>query len=190
MQGFAVHLFGILFGIQVGVDHDFSAVVLAQNAGIQAEVVVLGHTPGAAGVVLIVHTAALVLFGQTLLGALLGFAVQSDDPVSLGCGIGMDKDMEDIGTVLQYVVSVTANDDTGTLLSQLQDHVALDVPQEVGCGKAVHDTGDALGGKSISQSAGCRSVLTVLFDKFGSETGLQSHLLHQLKLIVKMNTTK
>ena len=60
-----------------GLDDDLDALVDAKHGGAQAHLVVLGGAPGAAGVVLVVDTAALVLLGQSLLGGLLRLAVQA-----------------------------------------------------------------------------------------------------------------
>ena len=63
----------IVFELLSGVLHDAAenihTLINAQDTGIQGNVVVLGHAPGTAGVMLIVDAAALILFVQTLLGA-------------------------------------------------------------------------------------------------------------------------
>ena len=94
---------------------DINALFDTDHIAVQADVIIVSHAPGLAGIVMVVDPAALILFSQTCLRALLGFAVPPDDPVSLGCGIGMDKDMEDIGTVLQNVVRIPATMTQGPL---------------------------------------------------------------------------
>ena len=158
-----------------------------QFSGIQTQIVVLRHAPGAAGVVLVVDTAALIFLVQTGLGALVGFTVLLHNPLGTEGGIGVGIDMEGIFPVLQDVVGVPANNDTGTLIGQLQDDTALDVPQEVGGGQAIHDAGDALGGKGIGEQTLGGGVLAVLFDELGGEAGFQGDLIHQF-LVVEGDT--
>ena len=158
-----------------------------QFSGIQAQVIVLGLTPGPAGVVLIVDPAALIFLVQTGLRALVGFAVLLYDPLGTEGDIGMGVDMEGIFAVFENVVRIPADDDAGTLISQLQDDAALNVPQEVGGGQAVHDAGNTLGGKGIGEQALAGGVLAVLFDELGGEAGFQGNLIHQF-LVVEGNT--
>ena len=120
VQGF-VYL-RLLSGILHDGAEDVYALVNAQNAGIQGDVIVLRLAPGTAGVVLIVDTAALILFMQTLLRALVGLTVTADDALGTIGDIRKDVNMERILTVLQNIVRVTADDDTGAFLGQLQDH--------------------------------------------------------------------
>ena len=73
------NLCNLLFGIFHGADDDIDALVNAENAGIQADTVILGLTPGAAGVVLIVDAAALILLVQTRLRACLLYTSDAAD---------------------------------------------------------------------------------------------------------------
>ena len=94
--------------------------------------------------------------------------------------------MESILPILQNIVGIPAYDHAGALFCQLQDHIALDVPQKIRSGKAVHHAGNALGGKGVGKETLTGGVFAVFFHKFGRETGLQSDLIHQL-LIIKGN---
>lgn len=170
-----------------GIFHDLADDIYTlfdtQNTGIQRDIIVLRLAPGTAGVVLIVDTAALILFSQTLFGTLFGFAVAADDSFGAVRDIRENKSMEGIGTVFQNVVSIPTNDDTGTLFSQLQDDTALNVPQEVCGGKAVHNSGNALGSKGIGEQAAAGRMLAVLFHELGGKAGFQGNLFHQFLVI-------
>ena len=171
------NLCNLLFGIFHGADDDIDTLVNAEDAGIQADVIILGLTPSAAGVVLIVHAAALILLVQTRLRALVGLAVQTDDAVGAEGHIRENEGMQRVGTILQNVVRVPADDDASAFLRQLKNHAALDIPQEIGCGQAVHHAGNALGGESVGKQTAAGGMLAVLFHKFGGEAGLQGDLI-------------
>ena len=131
----------------------------------------------------VVDAAALILFVQTLLGRLVGFAVAADDALGAVGNIGKDVGMEGIGAILQNVVSITAHNDTGTLLCNLQDDTALDIPQEVSGGQTVHNAGNTLGSKCVREQAAAGGMLSVLFHKLGSKTGFQRDLIYQFLVI-------
>ena len=132
---------------------------------------------------LIVHAAALILLVQTRLRALVGLAVQTDDAVGAEGHIRENEGMQRVGTILQNVVRVPADDDASAFLRQLKNHAALDIPQEIGCGQAVHHAGNALGGESVGKQTAAGGMLAVLFHKFGGEAGLQGDLIDQLLVI-------
>ena len=132
---------------------------------------------------LVIDPPALILLVQTLLRSLLRLAIQADNTVSTVGSIGENIDMQCVRTVLQNVVSIPAYDDTGPLIRQLEDHIALNVPKEVSSGQSVHNAGNTLRCKGIGEEAAGRRVLTVLFNKLGSKTGLHSNLLNQFLII-------
>ena len=180
MQGaFIFRLLTVFYHIQ----QDFYTAFLAQSAGAKANIIVLSLAPGTTGVVLVVDLAALILFMQTGLGALLGFAVKTNDAVSTVVHIRIDKCMQAIITILQNVISVSAYNDTGAFICQLQNHTALNAPQEIGGRQTVHNTGNTLGSKHIGKKALAGGMLTVFFDKLGSETGFQCNLVNQFFII-------
>ena len=76
------------------VQDDLHTPVDAQHAGVQGDVVVLGHAPLPVGVVLIVHPAAGVLVLQPLLRGLLRLAVQPDDAVGPEGDGGVDEGVQ------------------------------------------------------------------------------------------------
>ena len=166
-------------GILNDADQNIPALLNAENAGVQTDVIVLCLTPGTAGVVMVVHTAALVLFCKAGFGTLFRFTVKSHNAVSAVGGIGENVGMKRIGTVLQNIVRVSADNDTGTLIGQLQDHTALNIPQKIRGGKSVHDAGYTLRGKGIGEQASAGRMLAMLFYKFGCKTGFQSDLFNQ-----------
>ena len=173
----------LLFGIFHNTADNLCTLVNTQDTGIETQIVVLGLTPGTAGIVLIVHTAALVLFVQTGLRALVGFAVAADNTLRTERNIGKGENMEGIFPIFQNVVRISSNNDTGTLISDLQDYTALNVPQEVSSGKTVHNAGNALGRKGIGEQTAGGRMLAVLFHEFGCEAGFQSDLVNQFFVI-------
>ena len=100
-------------------NNDIRALLDTQNTGVKADIVILSLAPGAAGVVLIIHPAALILFSQTGLRGLLRFAVKTDDALSPVGGIRKDINMEGILPILEDIVCIPAYDDARTLVGQL-----------------------------------------------------------------------
>jgi len=165
------------------IDNDFSAVIDTQNAGIQAKVIILCLAPGPTGIVMVVYTAALVFFLKSGLGALLGFTVQANNAFcSVGC-ISKNIDMQSVFPILQNIVRVPSDNNAGALLSQLKDNIALNIPEEIRGRKAIHNTGDTLGGKSIGEEAASRGMLTMLLNKLRGKTGFNSNLIHELLVV-------
>ena len=121
----------LFLGVFYNSNHDVSALLNAQNTGIQADIVVLCLTPGAAGVVLIIDTAALILFCKTGFGALLRLTIALNNAFSAVGNIRKYINMKRILAILKDIVCITANNHAGTLLSQLKDHAALNIPKEV-----------------------------------------------------------
>ena len=97
MQG----LFLFFFGLFHNAADNVHALLDAQGAGVQADVVVLSLAPGPAGVVLVVDPAAFVLFKQAGFRALVGLAVAVDDAIRPEGGVGADKGVEGIVPVFQ-----------------------------------------------------------------------------------------
>mgnify|MGYP003289455657 CR=1 FL=1 len=109
--------------VDSGIFHDAAddvhALINTQNTGIQADIIVLCLAPGTAGVVLIVHTAALILFLQTGFGTLFGLTVQTHDTVGTELLVCVDEGVQHILTILQNIIGIAADDHAGTFLSQL-----------------------------------------------------------------------
>ena len=117
-----------LFGCVNEIDNDLCRFFNTDCSGIEADVKVGCVAPGAAGVVLIIELAALILFGKPHFRTLFGFAVETNDAVGTKSGICMDVNMECIGTVFENIVGVAAYDDTGSIVRDLQNAAALNVP--------------------------------------------------------------
>ena len=97
MQGFWAFL---LSGVLDDIHHNVGALFNTQNTGVQADVIVLCLTPGAAGIVLIVDPAALILLGKALFGSLLGVTVKANNTLRTVGGICEYLNMQGILTVL------------------------------------------------------------------------------------------
>ena len=160
------------------VDDDLGAVLDAKDAGIQAEVIVLRLAPCTAGVVMVIHTTALILFLKAGFGALLRLSVETHDALGTIGSISKDIDVECVLSVLEDVVCVAAYDDAGALVRQLQDHIALDVPKEISGRQSVHDTGNTLRSESIRKEAASGGMFAVLLNELGSKAGFKCDLIH------------
>ena len=122
------------FLLFVEIYDDIHTVFDTQIAGIQTNIIVLCRTPGTTGIVLIIDLTAFVLLSQARHGGLFAFAVKAYNTICAVFLVSMDVDIQHIIAVLEDIVSVTAYNDTGALLSKLQNHAALDAPQEVSGG--------------------------------------------------------
>ena len=123
----------ILIFLGVGDDstHDIGALFDTQNTGIQTNIIVLRLAPCAACVMLVIDTAALILFCKTGFGALLRLTIALNNAFSAVGNIRKYINMKRILAILKDLVCITANNHAGTLLSQLEDHAALNIPKEV-----------------------------------------------------------
>ena len=74
--------FCLLFAVINHLDNYVRAFFNTDLCAVQANIVVLRSTPITAGVVLVVHTTALVLFVQAGFRTLFRLAVKANDPVS------------------------------------------------------------------------------------------------------------
>ena len=124
---------------------------------------------------------------QTLLRRFVGLAVTADNAFCTVGDICKYKGVQGILTVLQNVIGIPAHDDAGTLLCQLQNDAALDIPQEISSGQAVHDAGNALRCEGIGEQAAAGRMLTMFFNELGCEAGFHSNLIHQF-LVIEGNT--
>ena len=95
--------------------------------------------------------------------------------------------MQCVFTVLQDIVRIAADNDTRAFLSQLQDHVALDVPQKIGGGQSVHHTGNTLRGKGVGEQTFTGRMFAMFFHKLRRKAGFHCDLIHKL-LIIEGNT--
>ena len=102
----------------VEVSDDVGALVDAELAAVERDVVILRVAPLHVRVEAVIGRAALVLVAQALLGRLLALAVDLDDALGAERHIRVDKDLEALGLVLQNVVRAAADDDTGALFRQ------------------------------------------------------------------------
>ena len=173
----------LLLGIVHNAADDVSTLVNAQNTGIQGNVIVLRLAPGTAGIVLVIDAAALILFVKTLLRRLVRLTVTANNALCTVGFVGKYVDMQGILTILQDVVGIPADNNTGPLLCQLQDDAALNVPQEIGSGQTVHNAGNTLRCKGIGEQAAAGRMLTMLFHKLRSEAGFHSDLINQFLVI-------
>ena len=112
-------------------DDNVSAAFDTDGAAVQADIIILGHTPCSAGVMLVINAASLILFLQPSQGALFGITVKADDTLLAKFHIRIDKGMEAIRAVFENIIRVSANDNAGAFFGKLQNHAALNIPEEI-----------------------------------------------------------
>ena len=127
-RSFSPSLFDHLRPALVEVSDDIGALVDAELAAVERDVVILRVAPLHVRVEAVIGRAALVLVAQALLGRLLALAVDLDDALGAERHIRVDKDLEALGLVLQNVVRTAADDDAGPLFGKLADDAALNFP--------------------------------------------------------------
>ena len=132
---------------------------------------------------LVVDPAALVLFGQTDFRGLVGLTVEIHNVLGPEGLVGAYIDVDGIRTILQDVVGIAAYDDAGALFRQVENHIALGVPQVICRGKAVHNARHALGGKGIGEHAAAGRMLGMLRYKLGRKTGLFGNIFNEFTVI-------
>ena len=92
------HLF---FGFFHHRTDNINALLNSQDTGIQANIIVLSLAPVAAGIVLIIHTTALILFLKSRLRALVRLTVTADNSVCPEGYISKYENMKGIFPVLE-----------------------------------------------------------------------------------------
>ena len=89
--------------------------------------VVLGHSPGSSGVVLVVQAAALIPLLQQTLWILCHHTIAQNAGYA-GRGAGMEVDVKHVIPVFQNVIGISPDNHAGTLLGQLKNDAALHIP--------------------------------------------------------------
>ena len=168
---------GHFFPVSIKLRDDVHALVDADNAAVQRQVVVLGMTPLHIGVEAVIRRAALILIPHTLLRGLLPLTVDLHDALGTERHIRVDKDFQAVCLVPQNIVGTAANNDAGTLFRQLRDDLVLMLPENVLVGGAEHPVGKGRG----QEAAG--SVLARLLHIVRREAGLLRHFLNDLRVI-------
>ena len=108
----------------------------AQLSAVQRHIVRLNLAPFLAGVEAIIGASALILILQPLLRGLGPLAVLFHNALCPEGHICMNKDLQNIGTVLQDKVRTPADNDAGALLCQIRNDIALNLPENIPVGGA------------------------------------------------------
>ena len=124
-----------MLNISVQFPDDRGAAFYPQHAAVQSYVIILSMTPFPVGIEAVVGCAALVL--QALLGRIAARAILLDDASGAAGNVGVDEHAQAIGFVAQNVICTAADDNAGTLLCEIQDHLLLNPPEVVLEGMAV-----------------------------------------------------
>ena len=164
-----------------GLDDKLGAGFDTEDAAVEAHVVILGLRPCAAGVVLVVDLALLVLFGKALFRRFVALAVLLDDALGAAFHIRVDEDVQAVLALAQDIVRAAADDDAVPLLCQLLDELHLLDVQPVEHGQRVRRLRGGRDGKQ--QAASCAGVLAVLLDKARGEAAAPRNLVDQLMIV-------
>lgn len=108
-----------------GVYQDVHALVYAQAAGVEADVVVLGEAPLVAGIVAVVGAALVVLLLKTLFRLFRALAVEPYDTVGTESVVRVEERVQAVVSVPQYVVRAAAHDNAALVLREVLDDVVL-----------------------------------------------------------------
>jgi len=168
-----------------GVDEDVHALVYAQAAGVEADVVVLGLAPVAVGVVLVVDLPLAVLLLQALFHGLAGLAVALAHAGGAVLHVGMDEDVQAVRLVLQDEIRAAADDDARALAGQIADDVCLADVELIRHGHGV-DQPHRVGrhGDVEQEAAGDGGVFADLLDELVREAALLCDLVDQLLIVI------
>ena len=167
-----------------GVDQDVHALVYAQAAGVQADVVVLGEAPLVAGVVAVVGAALVVLLLEALLGLFRALAVQADDAVGAEGVVRVEERVQAVRPVAQDVVRAAAHDDAALVLGEVLDDVVLYNVELVGNGQAAAAGALRVHYPVEEKAAGGAGVFAALEYVALGEAALLGDLLDELLVIV------
>ena len=167
----------LLGKLSIQLRDDVHALVDADNAAVQRQVVVLGMTPLHVGVEAVIRRPPLVLIPQTFLRGLLPLAVDLHDALGAERQIRMDKDLQAVRRALQNVVRATAHDDAGSFCGKVCDDLVLPLPQDILVGGAEHPVRESV----REETAG--SVLPRFLHIIRRKAGLLRHFLNDLRII-------
>ena len=131
--------------------------------------IVGGIAPVHIGVEAVVGGAALVLLLQPGFGRFLPLAVDLHDAVSPELHVGVDKDLQAVGAVLQDKIGAAPHNDAGLFFCQFPDDPVLQLPKQVLVGGAEAAVGE--GGGEEAAGGILSGLLDVVFVKaaFGSQ---------------------
>ena len=111
-----------------------------QHGRIDAEVIALGSSPALVAVVVVVLGTTL-LYMVDLLFCLSGAdAFQTGDALDTRGHRGRDEDVDTTGVVAQHIVGTTTDEQTGLLVGQFADGIALQLKQGI-VAEIVHGAG-------------------------------------------------
>ena len=133
----------------------------------------------------VVDLTLAVFFLQPLLRGLLRLAVQAHNTLGAVLHIGVDEDVQRIGTVFENKVRAAADDDARPLRGQIADDVGLADVELIGHGHRVDQTHRVGGNRDIEQeAAGDGGVFADFLNELVREAALLGHLIDQLLVIV------
>ena len=133
----------------------------------------------------VVDLTLAVFFLQPLLRGLLRLTVQAHNTLGAVLHIGVDEDVQRIGTVFENKVRAAANDDARALGGQIADDVGLADVELIGHGHRVDQTHRVGGNRDIEQeAAGDGGVFADFLNELVREAALLGHLIDQLLVIV------
>ena len=139
--------------------------------------IVGGIAPFHIGVEAVVSGAAFVLLLQSGFGRFLPLPVDPHDAVCPEFHVGVDKDFQAVGAVLQDKIGAASHDDAGVLFRQLPDNPVLQLPEKVLVGGAKAAVSEGRG----EEAAG--GILSGLLDVVFVKAAFGSQLLDQFGIV-------
>ena len=107
--------------------------------------IVGGIAPLHIGIKAVVGSTAFVLLLQPGFGRFLPLPVYLHDAVCPELHVGMDKDLQAVGAVLQNKVGAASYDDAGLFFHKLPDDPVLQLPEQILVGGAEAAVGEGRG---------------------------------------------
>ena len=99
--------------------------VNADDAAVQADIIILGNAPLAARIVLVVHLALAVFLFQAFFRHTVPLAVEADNSVGAKPGIRIDEGMKAVLPIAQYIGGTAPNDNARLFFCKVRYDVVL-----------------------------------------------------------------
>ena len=139
----------------------------------------LGSSPNLLGIITVIQSTSVILVMQAFFNVDISLAIFLDNSLRLEVCVGMQKDMQRIRIIFQYIISTASDKNTGALLCQLQNNLSLNFP---------HIITDAFSfciasEKGIGKQALARGIFSLLCDVVLRQPALLGCRFNQLSII-------
>ena len=82
---------------------------------------------------MVIYTTALIFLRNARFGALFRFAVTMHNTMCSELLVSINKCVQTVRTVFEYIVCISADNNTRSFFSKLQDYTTLNIPKKVSC---------------------------------------------------------